>query len=530
MKILKKQLIATLWMLPLLEAKRRFLIDCTTDVKLCDDGVTYVSRDPDNGCEFEPCPEDQVYCTQDVKLCDDGVTYVTRDPENDCNFMLCPEDQVLCTKDAKLCEDGKTYVSRDPDNDCAFKTCPTEDPIICTADAKLCPDGSYVGRVPPDCEFEECPSSNSNQITKCFSGMNTVQTRDKGNVKMLDLKVGDFILVDISEDNNLAPLFEPIYAFGHLQLDIKAEFLQIRTNSDHRDPLEVTKEHLVYIKGKENPVRADAIQIGDILQTERKDEEAQVTSIGKVTREGLFAPLVPSGTLVVSGIKASSYVSLQEDAIEYVQYPNGISTDLSQHDFMHLAITPFRMVCSTGLSIPPVSGLCQSYDDTTGTPYFVSYGIQMINWILELRLPLCLFSFLLVSFRVCFSPLALIDTIYLSVVSHHSNAMALVPLLCFIIYYTSSSRTSKQSTQSKKPRKQGVLPPVTNRFRLFFHVVLMHMQPRIGATSMLDNDNCTNTVLLTVQNSLLSGSLKEATFDTVPSCAAVVSPQEGEGM
>lgn len=30
-------------------------------------------------------------------------------------------------------------------------------PIACTTDAKLCPDGSSVGRLPPNCEFAECP-------------------------------------------------------------------------------------------------------------------------------------------------------------------------------------------------------------------------------------------------------------------------------------------------------------------------------------------------------------------------------------
>lgn len=33
--------------------------------------------------------------------------------------------------------------------------------IYCTQDAKLCPDGSYVGRVPPNCEFETCPAVNN---------------------------------------------------------------------------------------------------------------------------------------------------------------------------------------------------------------------------------------------------------------------------------------------------------------------------------------------------------------------------------
>jgi hypothetical protein len=34
-------------------------------------------------------------------------------------------------------------------------------PVACTMDAKLCPDGSYVGRVPPNCEFAQCPQPAS---------------------------------------------------------------------------------------------------------------------------------------------------------------------------------------------------------------------------------------------------------------------------------------------------------------------------------------------------------------------------------
>ncbi|MFA5360366.1 MAG: Gmad2 immunoglobulin-like domain-containing protein [Candidatus Paceibacterota bacterium] len=32
-----------------------------------------------------------------------------------------------------------------------------EKAVVCTMDAKECPDGSFVGRVPPDCEFSLCP-------------------------------------------------------------------------------------------------------------------------------------------------------------------------------------------------------------------------------------------------------------------------------------------------------------------------------------------------------------------------------------
>ncbi len=34
---------------------------------------------------------------------------------------------------------------------------PPAEGVFCTMDAKLCPDGSYVGRIPPNCEFAQCP-------------------------------------------------------------------------------------------------------------------------------------------------------------------------------------------------------------------------------------------------------------------------------------------------------------------------------------------------------------------------------------
>lgn len=32
--------------------------------------------------------------------------------------------------------------------------------VACTMEAKMCPDGSYVGRVPPNCEFAPCPTAD----------------------------------------------------------------------------------------------------------------------------------------------------------------------------------------------------------------------------------------------------------------------------------------------------------------------------------------------------------------------------------
>ncbi len=38
------------------------------------------------------------------------------------------------------------------------------EPVFCTEDAKLCPDGkTYVSRIPPACEFEQCPESEETE-------------------------------------------------------------------------------------------------------------------------------------------------------------------------------------------------------------------------------------------------------------------------------------------------------------------------------------------------------------------------------
>lgn len=35
------------------------------------------------------------------------------------------------------------------------------EPTACTMDAKICPDGSAVGRIPPSCEFADCPTTTA---------------------------------------------------------------------------------------------------------------------------------------------------------------------------------------------------------------------------------------------------------------------------------------------------------------------------------------------------------------------------------
>ncbi len=120
-------------------------IACIQDVKLCGNGAV-VSRDPNNNCEFDPCPSSDddvvtdspspvvlppavvpVGCTEDAFQCDDG-TVLVRDPNNNCEFPSCPVVVVLpCNRDLHVCPDGST-VARDGLNECEFYPCPTTPP------------------------------------------------------------------------------------------------------------------------------------------------------------------------------------------------------------------------------------------------------------------------------------------------------------------------------------------------------------------------------------------------------------------
>jgi hypothetical protein len=60
---------------------------CPEDVFECPDG-SYLSRDPQRGCEFGECSTDEssVVCPADVFECPDG-SYLSRDPERGCEFF-----------------------------------------------------------------------------------------------------------------------------------------------------------------------------------------------------------------------------------------------------------------------------------------------------------------------------------------------------------------------------------------------------------------------------------------------------------
>ncbi len=78
--------------------------------------------------------------------------------------------------------DGRNFVNTPDGNE-------NGEGVFCTMDAKLCADGSYVGRVPPACEFAACPASASGSGTvegKVLLGPTCPVERDPPDPKCAD--------------------------------------------------------------------------------------------------------------------------------------------------------------------------------------------------------------------------------------------------------------------------------------------------------------------------------------------------------
>jgi Hint module len=152
-----------------------------------------------------------------------------------------------------------------------------------------------AAKYPP---FSVVTSSNTFQVKSpssghslCFSAWNTVDGKDKGNITMNQLKIGDYVKSGKNDDD-----YTQVYGFGHYDPSWEDDFLQIgvreNTNSSHPSvllpPLEISSRHLVFVERnyKQSSMRASDIRVGDELV----GPKSKVQSIQKVTRRGVIAP------------------------------------------------------------------------------------------------------------------------------------------------------------------------------------------------------------------------------------------------
>jgi len=147
---------------------------------------------------------------------------------------------------------------------------------------------------------EECLMSGDGEDC-CFSPMSTVIEQTKGKMLVKDLKFGDSVLA-------ANQVFQPFVLDQHSHPSTPTEFIQVHTKLSDNDPktspIELTPGHLIFIEGKDMPIQASEVELGDSLVG--TSGPTKVTNITKVMRDGIFTPLTGDATLYVDGVLASS--------------------------------------------------------------------------------------------------------------------------------------------------------------------------------------------------------------------------------
>mmetsp|Transcript_7138 Transcript_7138/g.11852 ORF Transcript_7138/g.11852 Transcript_7138/m.11852 type:complete len:746 (-) Transcript_7138:214-2451(-) len=163
----------------------------------------------------------------------------------------------------------------------------------------------------------------------CFSGENAVTLEDGEDISIQSLSIGDKVLV---HDGS----YEPVYSFGHRNPIDYGDYLRLLTQNAI---LELSPDHMVYVGGSFIP--ASTVQMGDILS----NGEA-VSSINAVSRQGIYAPFTTSGTVVVSNVVCSSFISLQKDSA-YLMLGT-VRLPISWQWIGHTFEMPHRLLSSLG--------------------------------------------------------------------------------------------------------------------------------------------------------------------------------------
>lgn len=172
----------------------------------------------------------------------------------------------------------------------------------------------------------------------CFSPIATANVDGKGRVMMKDLVNGDNVLT-------MDGSYQTMYSMNHYHTSRETTFVQIKTNLESEQPLELSPNHLLYVTDKTKPVPASTVEVGDKVWTVEGGKE--VLEVNMITRGGLYNPLTMDGTIVVDGIAASAYTTPSGKAhLEIEGVWSNMMNSLSFHDALHMVSAPYRQFCT----------------------------------------------------------------------------------------------------------------------------------------------------------------------------------------
>mmetsp|Transcript_17998 Transcript_17998/g.41626 ORF Transcript_17998/g.41626 Transcript_17998/m.41626 type:complete len:343 (+) Transcript_17998:788-1816(+) len=209
----------------------------------------------------------------------------------------------------------------------------------------------------------------------CFSGDSTITTKDRGDIAMRDLRIGDAVLTrnPSGAGDYQTPTFEKVYGFGHYHQSLAADFLRIDTNVENgKGSLEISANHMVFVGEQRRAMPASNLQKGDRLLLET-GEWGTVRKIKTVYRKGTFAPFTPSGTIVVNGVVASTYVAFQDSEVLKL---GSVDTFFTYQWLAHAFESPHRLYCM-------VASCHDETYTTAGVSHWVDMPLNFSNWLLR---------------------------------------------------------------------------------------------------------------------------------------------------
>jgi hypothetical protein len=151
----------------------------------------------------------------------------------------------------------------------------------------------------------------------CFPGSSQIALENDNFKALSDVTIGDKVL--INEHN----VYEPVIAFIHADRDNFFEFLAIDVQSmmsNLSSTIVVSSNHLVFDFDSRKARFAGSFRVGDRVQFVEKAQiiPGEIIRIRLTQQKGYYAPLTPSGTIVVDGVLASNYATVSNHDLAHI--------------------------------------------------------------------------------------------------------------------------------------------------------------------------------------------------------------------
>lgn len=161
--------------------------------------------------------------------------------------------------------------------------------------------GELVPVVVPDTsttknDADASPDSEDGDA-KCFHSTGLVELEAGGTKTMADLSVGDRVKVGAHQ-------FSEVFLFTHQDAAAESVFVNVTTQSGHH--IVVTPGHYLFADG--GLIDSSDVSVGDMLSLGDGGASA-VVSVSMIDGTGLFNPQTLDGSIVVNGVKASTFTT-----------------------------------------------------------------------------------------------------------------------------------------------------------------------------------------------------------------------------